>query len=55
VLRGAWGWALFWVVWGLALAGIALKSFGKGSHPIFSTGLYRRALVCGLTRPDHGL
>ncbi len=40
VLRGVWGWALFWVVWGLALAGIALKSFGKGSHPIFSTGLY---------------
>jgi hemolysin III len=40
VLRGAWGWALFGVVWGLALAGIALKSFGKGSHPIFSTGLY---------------
>ena len=40
MLRGAWGWTLFWVVWGLALAGIALKSFGKGPHPIFSTGLY---------------
>jgi hypothetical protein len=34
------GWALFGVVSGLALAGIALKSFGKDSHPIFSTGLH---------------
>lgn len=40
VLRGAWGWALFGVVWGLALAGIVLKSVGKDSHPILSTGLY---------------
>ena len=40
VLRGAWGWALFGVVWGLALAGIVLKSVGKASHPVFSTGLY---------------
>jgi hemolysin III len=38
-LRGAWGWALFGVVWGLALAGIVLKSVSKASHPIFSTGL----------------
>ena len=34
VLRGAWGWALFGVVWGLALAGIVFKSTGKASHPI---------------------
>ncbi len=40
VLRGGWGWALFGIVWGLALAGIVLKSIGKTSHPIFSTGLY---------------
>lgn len=40
VLRGAWGWSLFGLVWGLALAGIALKSAGKASHPILSTGLY---------------
>jgi hemolysin III len=40
VLRGAWGWLLFGVVWGLALAGIVLKSVGKASQPIFSTGLY---------------
>jgi hemolysin III len=40
VLRGAWGWTLFGVVWGLAIAGVVLKSIGKASHPIFSTGLY---------------
>lgn len=40
VLRGAWGWALFGVVWGLALVGIALKAAGKASHPVLSTGLY---------------
>ena len=40
VLRGAWGWSLFGVVWGLALAGILLKSVGRASHAIFSTGLY---------------
>lgn len=40
VLRGTWGWALFGVVWGLAVAGIVLKSVGKASHPVFSTGLY---------------
>ena len=40
VLRGAWGWTLFGVVWGLAAIGVALKSFEKASHPILSTGLY---------------
>lgn len=40
VLRGAWGWGLFGVVWGLAVAGVALKGFYKASHPILSTGLY---------------
>jgi hemolysin III len=40
VLRGAWGWSLFGIVWGLALAGVVLKAIGKASHPIFSTGLY---------------
>jgi len=39
VLRGAWGWTLFGIVWGLAIAGVVLKSIGKASHPIFSTGL----------------
>ncbi len=40
VLRGAWGWTLFGVVWGLAVVGVALKAFDKASHPILSTGLY---------------
>jgi hemolysin III len=40
VLRGAWGWTLFGLVWGLALAGVALKAFSRVSHPIFSTSLY---------------
>ena len=40
VLRGAFGWTLFGVIWGLALAGVALKAFYKTAHPILSTGLY---------------
>lgn len=40
VLRGAWGWSLFGVVWGLAATGVAIKTFGKVSHPRLSTTLY---------------
>lgn len=40
VLNGAWGWTLFGLVWGLALAGILLKTFNKISHPVLSNGLY---------------
>lgn len=40
VLRGAWGWTLLGLVWGLAVAGVALKAFDRMSHPIVSTGLY---------------
>ena len=40
VLRGAWGWTLFGIVWALAGAGIVLKATGRAWHPIFSTGLY---------------
>ena len=40
VLKGAWGWTLFGLVWALALMGVVLKSLGKASHPKFSTGLY---------------
>ena len=40
VLRGAWGWTLFGVVWGLAAVGVALKAFERTSHPVLSTGLY---------------
>lgn len=39
-LGGVWGWTLFGLVWGLAAIGLALKTFGKLSHPLFSTGLY---------------
>jgi hemolysin III len=40
VLRGAFGWTLFGVIWCLAIAGVALKAFYKTAHPILSTGLY---------------
>jgi hemolysin III len=40
VLRGAWGWTLLGLVWGLALTGVALKAFVRMSHPVISTGLY---------------
>jgi hemolysin III len=40
VFRGAWGWTLLGLVWGLAVAGVALKAFDRISHPIVSTGLY---------------
>ncbi|MBC7682277.1 MAG: hemolysin III family protein [Ferruginibacter sp.] len=37
---GLWGWTMFALVWLLALAGTALKVFGRLSHPWLSTGLY---------------
>jgi hemolysin III len=40
VLRGAFGWTLFGVVWGLAAIGVALKAFFKKPHPILSTAPY---------------
>lgn len=40
VLRGAWGWTLLGLVWGLAIAGVALKALDRMSHPIVSTSLY---------------
>ena len=40
VLRGAWGWTLFGLVWGLALAGVVLKSIGGIRYPRLSTCLY---------------
>jgi hemolysin III len=39
-LGGPWGWTLFGVVWTLAIAGTALKTFNRLSHPWLSTGLY---------------
>ncbi len=39
-LHGAWGWTLFGLIWGIAAIGLALKAFGRLSHPLLSTGLY---------------
>lgn len=40
VLRGTWGWTLFGLVWGLALAGVVLKAVGGVRYPMLSTCLY---------------
>lgn len=40
VLSGAWGWILFGMIWGLAIAGVILKLFDKFFHPILYVGLY---------------
>lgn len=39
-LKGAWGWTLFGIVWGLALFGIFFKIFYVYRFKIFSTLLY---------------
>jgi hemolysin III len=39
-LRGPWGWSLFGVMWGLALAGILFKLWFVDHFPILSTSLY---------------
>ncbi|MDY0191060.1 MAG: hemolysin III family protein [Desulfuromonas sp.] len=38
--RGAWGWSLFGITWGIAIVGVIFKFVAKKSHPIFSTLLY---------------
>lgn len=40
VLKGAWGWTLFGLVWSIAAVGVALKVFQRIPHPAVSTGLY---------------
>lgn len=40
VLRGAWGWTLFGLVWGLAVAGVVLKAVAGPRYPVLSTSLY---------------
>ena len=40
VLRGAWGWTLFGLVWGLAAIGIALKIIYGAQHSRLSTSVY---------------
>ncbi|CAN5527280.1 hemolysin III family protein [soil metagenome] len=39
-LRGGWGWTLFGLVWGLAMAGIVFKVFFTGRLNALSTGVY---------------
>jgi len=39
-LRGAWGWSLFGIVWGLTLAGILFKVWFVDRVPILSTAVY---------------
>ena len=41
VLRGAWGWTLFGLVWGIAVLGLTLEAAGiLRRHPRLSMGLY---------------
>jgi len=40
VLRGAWGWTLFGLVWGIAAVGVILKSVGRARHPGWSMTSY---------------
>jgi hemolysin III len=40
VLRGAWGWTIFSIVWGLAVLGMTLKIRGGLRNPLVSAGLY---------------
>jgi hemolysin III len=39
-LRGGWGWSLFGVIWGLALAGVTLQTVYGCRLPQLSTALY---------------
>lgn len=39
-LRGPWGWTLFGLIWGLAIAGIVFKLFYTGRFQWLSTGIY---------------
>lgn len=39
-LRGAWGWSLFGVIWGLAIIGVLIKAFGIRIKDWFSTLIY---------------
>jgi hemolysin III len=39
-LRGGWGWSLFGVIWGLAVAGVVFKLFFTGRFRLVSTAIY---------------
>src|SRR5678816_3960193 len=40
VLRGDWGWTLFGLVWGMAIAGTVLKALGGVRYTTLSTWTY---------------
>jgi len=40
VLRGAWGWTLFGLIWGIAAVGVVFKSIGGVRYRRLSTILY---------------
>src|SRR5659263_38532 len=40
VLHGTWGWTLFGLAWGIALAGVVLTVAGGVRYPKLTTGLY---------------
>ena len=40
VLKGAWGWTIFTLVWSLVAIGVSLKVFEKEPHPVISISLY---------------
>lgn len=40
VLRGAWGWTLFGLVWGFAVVGTVLKALGGVRYTTISTWVY---------------
>jgi hemolysin III len=40
VLRGGWGWSMFGVIWGLAVAGVVFKLFLTGKYQKLSTLIY---------------
>lgn len=39
-LRGPWGWSIFGVIWGLAIAGVIMKLFYTGRYDKLSTLTY---------------
>ena len=39
-LRGSWGWTIFGIEWGLAVAGVVFKSFAVGRFAIASALVY---------------
>ena len=39
-LRGAWGWSIFGVIWGLAVLGVVLESFPQNGRRILPVVIY---------------